>query len=251
MTIGQLIECLVGKVSGIEGHEADGTPFNNPDINVVKDALEKLGYNRNGTEYLYNGMSGQKMKVMIFIGPTYYQRLKHLVEDKIHCLSMDHEVLTEEGWKFYDQISKQNKVATLSDGQVVYEKPKLLYYPNHKGQMIHTVTENIDLKVTADHRMYVSVFNEQTGVWSEYGLFNVKSILTCLVKYRDIDDNEYIIDHNDAIITNEVCPVFCLEVPSEVFYVRRNGKAVWTGNSRSRGQIEATVDTKYLLVTTY
>ena len=80
MTIGQLIECLVGKVSAIRGHETDGTPFNYPDIEAIKDALEKLGYERNGYEYLYNGMTGKKLKSMIFIGPTYYQRLKHMVE---------------------------------------------------------------------------------------------------------------------------------------------------------------------------
>lgn len=84
MTIGQLIECLLGKVSAIEGHEADGTPFNDIDIDDIKDRLEKLGYHREGVEYLYNGMTGQKLKTMIFIGPTYYHRMKHLVYDKIH-----------------------------------------------------------------------------------------------------------------------------------------------------------------------
>jgi DNA-directed RNA polymerase II subunit RPB2 len=87
MTIGQLVECLVGKVAAIKGHEADGTPFNAVDVESIKDELEKLGYNRQGYEYLYNGMTGQKMKTMICIGPTYYQRLKHLVEDKIHSRS--------------------------------------------------------------------------------------------------------------------------------------------------------------------
>jgi DNA-directed RNA polymerase II subunit RPB2 len=87
MTVGQLIECLVGKVAAIEGIEADGTPFNEPDTETIKDTLEKLGYNREGTEYLYNGMTGKRFKVQIYIGPTYYQRLKHLVEDKIHSRS--------------------------------------------------------------------------------------------------------------------------------------------------------------------
>jgi DNA-directed RNA polymerase beta subunit/intein/homing endonuclease len=87
MTIGQLMECLLGKVSSLEGHVADGTPFNDIDINDIKNRLEKLGYHRDGIEELYNGMTGQKLKVMIFIGPTYYQRLKHLVEDKIHSRS--------------------------------------------------------------------------------------------------------------------------------------------------------------------
>jgi len=84
MTIGQLIECILGKVAAIEGTIADGTPFNDTNVEDIKDRLEKLGYDRNGTEYLYNGMTGQKMKSAIFIGPTFYNRLKHLVEDKLH-----------------------------------------------------------------------------------------------------------------------------------------------------------------------
>lgn len=82
MTIAQLIECLMGKVGAIKGMEVDGTSFNSIDIEKVKDMLESLGYERNATEYLYNGMTGQRLRIPIFIGPTYYQRLKHLVMDK-------------------------------------------------------------------------------------------------------------------------------------------------------------------------
>jgi DNA-directed RNA polymerase II subunit RPB2 len=84
MTLGQFWECLVGKVSALQGMDADGTPFENHDLESVKNKLEELGYKNDGTEYLYNGMTGEKMKVMIFFGPTFYQRLKHLVDDKIH-----------------------------------------------------------------------------------------------------------------------------------------------------------------------
>lgn len=84
MTIAQLIECLMGKVGAILGMEVDGTSFNDIDIEKVKDMLESLGYERNATEYMYNGMTGQKLRIPIFIGPTYYQRLKHLVMDKMH-----------------------------------------------------------------------------------------------------------------------------------------------------------------------
>mgnify|MGYP000476366140 CR=1 FL=1 len=84
MTIGQLKESLIGKVAALQGMDADGTAFEEYDLEAVKDELEKLGYNRNGYEEMYNGMTGEKLKVEIFIGPTYYQRLKHLVEDKIH-----------------------------------------------------------------------------------------------------------------------------------------------------------------------
>lgn len=84
MTIAQLLESVLGKVSAMRGHEADGTPFNYVDIDQIKNELEKEGYHRDGIEYLYNGMTGRKMPSMIFIGPTYYLRLKHMVEDKLH-----------------------------------------------------------------------------------------------------------------------------------------------------------------------
>jgi DNA-directed RNA polymerase II subunit RPB2 len=84
MTIGQLVECLIGKVAALNGHESDATPFNILDMESIKKELSKHGFNETGKEYLYNGMNGQKMSAMIFIGPTYYQRLKHMVDDKIH-----------------------------------------------------------------------------------------------------------------------------------------------------------------------
>lgn len=84
MTIGQLIECLSGKAGSIIGHKIDGTPFMDPDIETIKDALESYGYDREGTEHLFNGMTGELLRAKIFIGPTYYQRLKHMVDDKIH-----------------------------------------------------------------------------------------------------------------------------------------------------------------------
>ena len=87
MTMGQLLECLLGKMGSMKGHDCDGTPFTHIDVEKIKEELEKLGYQRDGSEYLYNGMTGQKMKSMIFIGPTFYQRLKHLVFDKVHSRS--------------------------------------------------------------------------------------------------------------------------------------------------------------------
>lgn len=87
MTVGHLLECLFGKAGALKGIEVDGTSFNDIDIEKVKDILESYGYERNATEYLYNGMTGHKMHVPIFIGPTYYERLKHLVMDKMHSRS--------------------------------------------------------------------------------------------------------------------------------------------------------------------
>lgn len=84
-TIGQLLEALVGKVAALEGFEGDGTAFEDYDLEKVENRLKELGYDPKGYEELYNGMTGEKLKIKIFFGPTFYQRLKHQVEDKIHA----------------------------------------------------------------------------------------------------------------------------------------------------------------------
>lgn len=316
MTIGQLIETLAGILSAAEGMDVDATPFSNFDVDSIKKRLVELGYSADGTQYMYNGMTGEKMKVPIFLGPTYYQRLKHIAADKIHCLTPDHEVLTNNGWKKHYEINFEDKIATLKDGKLVYDTLiDVMFYDNYKGTVYHIQNKYIDLCVTDNHRMWIS--KEINGKYSKYQLIEANYIVNDNVKYSSdaewiIDDylldgidnmdefllildamiNDDYVNLNDDIckqvniIANEIknfgklptwlwqlsrrqCqmlnindtrfklhagkqnqiyvskndytkidyegPVFCLQVPSEVFYVRRNGKAVWTGNSRARG----------------
>ena len=88
MTLGQFIECIQGKVCCQLGIYADATPFTNIDSEKIADILEtKCGFNRHGDEILYSGFTGKQMETKIFIGPTYYQRLKHMVKDKINSRS--------------------------------------------------------------------------------------------------------------------------------------------------------------------
>jgi len=85
-TIGQLVECITGKSSLIYGAFADCTAFNNrgSKIKLFGDILSQVGYHSSGNEILYNGMTGEQIETEIFIGPTYYMRLKHMVKDKIN-----------------------------------------------------------------------------------------------------------------------------------------------------------------------
>lgn len=340
MTIGQLIECLLGKVGAIKGHECDGTAFTRVDVESIKDELEKLGYQRDGSEYLYNGMTGQKMKSMIFIGPTYYQRLKHLVSDKVHCnLVEGTDVLTNSGWKTFKELTMDDEIACLKDNKLVYEKPiKLLYYPDYEGEMYHIKSNQVDLSVTGNHRMLVAKDNKPyhfelardivgkrmkykkvinwdapdypftyiqksknirrteeekkvdmktwikfLGIWLKNGGIGLpdwvwklsasqaRNLLCCkhfenytfvskemaddvmrlclhagwYCNIKELGKNKFEIDIHKTLETSlevqeeklifEKCPVFCLRVPSEVFYVRRNGKGCWTGNSRAKG----------------
>ena len=87
MTLAHLIETILGKSCCEYGYHGDGTPFNNINPDDVGDILELAGFERGGMEILYNGITGEQMQANIFVGPTYYQRLKHMVEDKYHARS--------------------------------------------------------------------------------------------------------------------------------------------------------------------
>ena len=87
MTIGQLVECIMGKACVNLGCYGDATPFNGIQVNDLCDILEDCGFERNANEIMYNGETGEQLKCSIFMGPTFYQRLKHMVEDKIHSRS--------------------------------------------------------------------------------------------------------------------------------------------------------------------
>lgn len=83
-TVGQLLESLVGKVAALDCREGDGTPFESLDTSYLEKRLEDFGFDPHGYEELYNGMTGEKLKFKIFMGVNYYQRLKHMVQDKLH-----------------------------------------------------------------------------------------------------------------------------------------------------------------------
>ena len=87
MTIGQLLECIMGKTSVMLGGLTDCTPFHSVDPDKIGDILETNGFQRQGNEILYNGITGKQMTCQIFMGPTFYQRLKHMVIDKQHSRS--------------------------------------------------------------------------------------------------------------------------------------------------------------------
>jgi DNA-directed RNA polymerase beta subunit len=84
MTIAHLLECLLSKACVADGVAAfDGTPFTVTGEDAMAFARERLGADH-GCDVLYDAATGRQMECDIFVGPTYYQRLKHMVADKIH-----------------------------------------------------------------------------------------------------------------------------------------------------------------------
>jgi len=86
MTIGQLIETLMGKACSLYGAFGDCTAFVNKGSKhkIFGELLTEVGFHSSGTEVLYNGNTGEQLESNIYIGPTYYMRLKHMVKDKIN-----------------------------------------------------------------------------------------------------------------------------------------------------------------------
>ena len=305
MTMSQLIECLLGKTASMNGKLGDSTAFSSSSINPIdkiSEELKSLGYERHGNERMCCGYTGEMLEAEVFIGPTYYQRLKHLVKDKMHCLTLDHQVLTRNGWKNISNITIDDLVATLNKkGELEYQYPTNVWkYENYDGMMYHIKNRAIDLSVTGNHRMWVSKGDnnydfekaedivgqvrkyKNNAIWrgeddillsqeqskdlidslfkDNYPLVLTQEIsdkiqhlclhagYSCIINkiYKDgyeVTVNKY---ETDLIVNSfdteekfiqEVCDVMCITVPNEVFYVRRNGKAVWTGNSRSRGNV--------------
>lgn len=205
MTCGKLLETLVGKCAVYEAKYQDSTPFQNISVEKFQQILEKFDMNTFGYDQFYNGQTGEQYNCFNFYGPTYYQRLKHMVIDKIHCLKGDHEVLTSSGWKFIPDITIDDYVATLKDGKLVYEKPtNVLHYPNYSGKMYSIKNQQIDLDVTINHRMWVSFLYGRKQTWQPYKLVKAEEIEGKYVKYQknaewDSPDYQFVLPAVDNI----------------------------------------------------
>ena len=87
MTIAQLLECIMGKCCSKLGCVGDATAFNKINVKNLSNILESQGFEGKGNEVLYSGFNGEQLKSSIFMGPTFYQKLKHMSCDKIHSRS--------------------------------------------------------------------------------------------------------------------------------------------------------------------
>ena len=83
MTLGQLLEIIAAKASALSGKEIDCSVFNEISEDVIRDSLTKLGFRDDGKEAMYDGTTGRTLEARILIGPCYYQKLHHMVANKI------------------------------------------------------------------------------------------------------------------------------------------------------------------------
>ncbi|HII15736.1 MAG TPA: DNA-directed RNA polymerase subunit B [Nanoarchaeota archaeon] len=85
MTISHLIEIIGGKVGSLAGRHIDGSTFSAESEADLRKTLLEMGFRENGTERMYNGITGEEFSANIFVGNMYYMKLKHMVANKLHA----------------------------------------------------------------------------------------------------------------------------------------------------------------------
>jgi DNA-directed RNA polymerase II subunit RPB2 len=189
---------------------------------------------------------GRVEKVVIMVNNLGLRLVKiRVVNDRIpelgdkFCMTKDHEVLTQTGWKSIALITTADHVAQLSNNKMEFVKPLETFMFDHEGEMYLIKTNEGSHYVTADHRVYVNNTHGQNILLKASILYNL---------FHDGLQHRFsLLDENLAAITiqdikrtevNEVDnKVYCISVPSEVFLARRwEETPFWTGNSNRHGQ---------------
>jgi DNA-directed RNA polymerase beta subunit len=182
--------------------------------------VDKIYKNRNG-----EGYSFAKIRIR-------QDRIPE-IGDKFSCYSDDTDILTMRGWIPFTELNMNDKVATLMDGEsMAYTSPLEVMSYDYKGLMYHVKSNQVDLLVTPNHRMYVG----ENGI---FGFQLAEDIYGKQVTYKKLDEEEFI--DTSAVNVNTQNDswneydgkVYCCRVegPGAV-YVRRNKIPVWSGNSR-------------------
>ena len=178
MTIGQFYETIFGKFCLENGILGEVSPFSEINMDDIMSSLEKKGFEKNGNEILYSGITGNQLKVNLFIGPNYYQRLYHQVADKYQSrdsgptTQLTHQPVSGRALGGGGRIGEMERDAILSHGMVSFLKEsfmersdKFRFYISKKSGLI-------------------SVCNKRAGLYRDFSLDEH-------IEYRDNNNNNY------------------------------------------------------------
>lgn len=120
------------------------------------------------------------------MNPNDRKKLHTAMEQQVFCYDDQTEILTEDGWKFFKDLTDNDIVATLNPqtDSLEYAKPSLIFQKPYKGKMVQVEgSRKVDLVVTPDHKMYVSI-NKRANEWSDFNLVKVEDVVNKKVKYK-------------------------------------------------------------------
>ena len=177
MTIGHIVETITGKVKCLSGknYDADAFIHGHDAVENICAALKAQGYEKNGNEYLYCGATGKRLESKIFIGPCHYQRLKHMVQDKIHARSTGRNLqLTRQptegrGKKGGLRFGEMERDAMLAHGASFFTQGRLFldsdpFKAAVCGSCGHFLDVKINTSTTVDLKWLCKVCRDKTNV---------------------------------------------------------------------------------------
>jgi DNA-directed RNA polymerase II subunit RPB2 len=178
MTIGQLMECILGTACVEYGAFGDATPFTGTTVEDIGDLLQKAGHSRMGNHVLYNSRTGEQITTTVFMGPTYYQRLKHMVADKMHSRSSNGPVVL---------LTRQPAEGRARDGGLRLGEMEIECQWSHG--MLHFLKERF-MECSDNYRVFtcrkcgmMAVCNPEKGIYSCTACKNITSIAEVRLPY--------------------------------------------------------------------